>query len=390
VLENVCRFDEGSAALTVFRRGGLSSISDLCDLTDEEAADWVLREGGGTGRGGTGLPTPEQMIEIKKIKTLKMWRSHLRRERGGTSPKDDDWLMLTSDDFEEFRALVHEALPPNAGTGRFAIEAAAQVARDFVESVMDRQPETIEGSDGMLVMKDVVKLETGVKADVVIRKVTGPFWQACIDAVERVGIRVCAVGTPGIGKTTCTPFLIKMLLEQKKTVVYRVRSEDDDEWVYEFIPAESSYGDPVTANVYPAQAFSSGVPSLSEPSTFYVVDPGKFKGSCDPSNTFRPKVIIVASPDSKHWGAHEFYKKRDGMKGVLKFFPVWELHEILQARPVLGPTMTAEHVADRYNHVGGVPRDIFDDDEGFKEALRRQDKAGRLLSDQQIKDVSVF
>jgi hypothetical protein len=40
--------------------------------------------------------------------------------------------------------------------------------------------------------------------------------------------------------------------------------------------------------------------------------------------------------------------------------------------------------------VGGVPRDIFDDDEGFKEALRGQDKAGRLLSDQQIKDVSVF
>jgi hypothetical protein len=267
------------------------------------------------------------------------------------------------------------------------------VARDFVESVMDRQPELIEGSDGMRVMKDVVKLETGVKADVVIRKVTRPFWQACIDAVERVGaptvqVRVCAVGTPGIGKTTCTPFLIKMLLEQKKTVVYRVRSEDNDEWIYEFIP-RSGDGDPVTANVYPAQAFSSGVPSLSKPSTYYVVDPGKFQGSCDPSGTFRPKVIIVASPDSKHWGAAEFNKRRDGGKGVVKFLPVWELNEILQARPILGPAMTVEQVKERYSHVGGVPRDIFDDDEGYKEALRRQDRAVRLLSAQQMIDVAL-
>jgi hypothetical protein len=409
VLEDVCRFDEGSTALTVFRRGGMSSISDLCDMTDEEAADWVLREGGGTGRGSTGLPTPEQMIEIKKIKTLKMWRSHLRRERGGISPKDDDWLMLTSDDFEEFRALVHEALPPSAaGTGRFSIEAAAQVARDFVKSVMDRQPEPIKGSDGMLVMKDVVKLETGVKADVVIRKVTRPFWQACIDAVDpplddvlvrrgrssapptptRQQLRVCAVGTPGIGKTTCTPLLIKMLLEQKKAVVYRVRSEDNDEWIYEFIPG-SGDGDPVAANVYPAQAFSSGIPSLSEASTFYVVDPGLFKGSCNPSVNFLPKVIIVASPDSTHWGGNEFYKERDGLEGVLKFFPVWELGELLQARLVLGSTVTAGEVEDRYGRVGGVPRHIFASDTSFEDALRRQDTAVKLLTAQQVKAVSV-
>jgi hypothetical protein len=426
VLEDVCRFDDGSAVLAVFRRGvGLSSVGDLCDMTEEEATDWVLREEEGGAGGGTGSsdgaardnrrrllllpPTFEQRIEIKKLQTLRMWRSHLRRERGGVSPKDGDWLTLTSDDFEEFRAMVHGAPLPNknnAGTSRFfAVDAAAQgLARDFLESVLEQPPEPIEGGDGMLVMRGVVKLETGEKADVVIRRVTRPFWQACIDAVEDAAPppnnsgapttvqqrrRVCAVGTPGIGKTACTPYLIKMLLEQKKTVVYRVRSEDNNEWIYEFVPG-SGEGSPVTAKVYPAQAFSSGVPSLSSPSTFYVVDPGKYDGSCDPDSDFRPKVIIVASPDSKHWGANEFYKNRDGVRGVLKFFPVWELDEILQASPVLsGPTMTAEQVRDRYSRVGGVPRDIFDDDASFEEALRRQDRAVRLLSAQQIKEVSV-
>jgi hypothetical protein len=162
---------------------------------------------------------------------------------------------------------------------------ARRSARAFVvESIMGQEPEKIPGSDGMSVMRKVLNLErAATAADVVIRNVTGPLWQACIDAVDppprdsrqadapTIQRRVCAVGTPGIGKSTCTPVVIKMLLERKKTVVYRVRSEDNDEGIYEFIPG-SGGGDPVAANVYPAQAFRSGIASLSEASTFYVVD----------------------------------------------------------------------------------------------------------------------
>jgi hypothetical protein len=202
-----------------------------------------------------------------------------------------------------------------------------------------------------------------------------------------IQLRVCAVGTPGIGKSTCTPVLIKMLLERKKTVVYRVRSEDNDEGICEFIPG-SGDGDPVAANVYPAQAFRSGIPSLSEASTFYVVDPGMFKGSCNPSVTFLPKVIIVASPDSKHWGANEFNKRRMDVKGVLKFFPVWELHELLHARPVVRPAMTDQQVKDRYLCVGGVPRHIFADDKDFQEVLDLQSNSLNSLTDQQVTDLA--
>jgi hypothetical protein len=84
-----------------------------------------------------------------------------------------------------------------------------QLARDFVESITARHPEPIDGSDGrMEVMTDVVDLESGsIVPHVVIRKVTRPFWQACIDEADTPGMRihVAAMGSPGTGKTACTP-----------------------------------------------------------------------------------------------------------------------------------------------------------------------------------------
>jgi hypothetical protein len=278
---------------------------------------------------------------------------------------------------------------PPAGDGR--VEVARQGARDFVKSIMGQKPETIPKSDGMSVMRGVVMLERDdVALDVVIRKRTRPFWQACIDAVDlaprrgRVAVspnqqlRVCAVGTPGIGKTTCTPLLVKMLLERKKTVVYHVRSVSGNRFVYEFVPGPD---EGVVANVYPEQNWEWTIQSLMDPATYYVVDPGLFQGSCNPDTNFRPKVIIVASPDSKHWGNGEFFKGRAGLHGELKFFPVWELNEILHARPVLRPTMTIQKVEMRYSEVGGVPRHIFADDKLFEQALRRQEKAVTAVQD---------
>jgi hypothetical protein len=62
---------------------------------------------------------------------------------------------------------------------------ARRSARAFVESIMGQEPEKIPGSDGMSVMRKVFHLERGaIAADVVIRKVTLPFWQACIDAMD--------------------------------------------------------------------------------------------------------------------------------------------------------------------------------------------------------------
>ena len=87
-------------------------------------------------------------------------------------------------------------------------------------------------------MRIVVSLESGRPFHVVIRNVTRPFWQACIDAADNpdVTCRVAAFGTAGIGKTACTPYLIKMLLERGTKVVYHVRTLRECGWIYEFIP----------------------------------------------------------------------------------------------------------------------------------------------------------
>jgi signal recognition particle GTPase len=73
--------------------------------------------------------------------------------------------------------------------------AGGPLERDetFVSSFM-KDPVVIEGSNGMSVVRDVLKLETG-------------------------GTRVCAVGTSGIGKTTSTAILVCMLLRKGRTVV---------------------------------------------------------------------------------------------------------------------------------------------------------------------------
>jgi hypothetical protein len=240
----------------------------------------------------------------------------------------------------------------------------------------------------------VVKLERGarktVRSDLVIRKTTRPFWQACIEAAETpdAQCRVCAVGTPGIGKTASTPYLIRMLLlERRKTVVYHVRMVERDGWYYEFTPGPGN-GDTVLTNVYPEQTLKSRIPSLCDPSTYYVVDPGNTQGTCNPSEHFLPRVIIVTSPDSTHWGGTTFFKDRDDVTGVLKVFPLWELHELLQARPYLGGNVPVAEVANRYRQVGGVPRHVFATAASFQAALDRQSLAVNALSADQVETLA--
>jgi ABC-type glutathione transport system ATPase component len=78
-------------------------------------------------------------------------------------------------------------------------------------------------TSGMHVLRTVVDLESNTTCNVVLRSIIQNFWQMVIGATETY--RVCVVGTPGIGKTTTTCILIRLLLTQKKTVVYHVRTE---------------------------------------------------------------------------------------------------------------------------------------------------------------------
>jgi hypothetical protein len=244
----------------------------------------------------------------------------------------------------------------------------------------------------MRVWKNFPKLETGSYGDIVIRNITEPFWKACIDTVNTPGrrIRVCAVGTPGIGKTTCTPYLIRMLLKKNgDTVVYLLRKNNEKGRYYQFVKQEDGT---ITARIYPEEKDIDSIPVLKKESTYYIIDPRKTTDSCDPGDEFEGKVIIPSSPNSRHWGNQEFTKNRDGVFGVFHFFPLWTLDELQHARPYITttemPPLTPEDVEQRFGEVGGVPRHIFADPVYYARCLELQDSAVQQLTFEQAEDIA--
>jgi len=172
---------------------------------------------------------------------------------------------------------------------------------EFLDSIKNPIKE-IDGSLGMRVIQNVTSLESGVESNVIIRNVTEPFWRECIDVVTKPSVkyRVCALGTPGIGKTTTTAYLIKMLLDRKETVVYRVCSEN---YFWEF--RWDSNAEEHTVNVHRDDKNMWDLDSLRVESTFYIVDPGQTKNlNCLPPISFRARFILVSSPNEDHWGGH--------------------------------------------------------------------------------------
>lgn len=160
--------------------------------------------------------------------------------------------------------------PEIDGPGRASLngqQAKIQIAEAFIKSIMVKY-KSIPKSQGMFVLRDVVDLESGELQDIVIRNITELFWQACINTVNTPNkrYRVCAVGTTGTGKTTSTPILIRMLLKEKRTVVYLPRTEMEDEWYYEF--KYNNKTNDIVSKVYPEATKRIDIASLGDSSTY--------------------------------------------------------------------------------------------------------------------------
>jgi hypothetical protein len=253
-------------------------------------------------------------------------------------------------------------------------ERKQKLANDFVKSIREK-PEPILSSDGMFILPEVVFLEGGQSCPLIIRKITEPFWNSVIETVDEQNKdgfnknRVCAVGTPGIGKSRSIPILIRMLLERGKSVVYFIQRPLGEGYYYEFIPGGNNDNN-TTVNVY-EELQRKKIASLQSPKTYYIVDPSNTKDNCDKGSDFLPKVIIVASPDERHWGESEFEKEREGIAGFFQYMPQWELEELQFAAPFLchndpelkallnDPFKLNLEILDRYRIFGGVPRHIF-------------------------------
>jgi Retrotransposon hot spot protein len=299
-----------------------------------------------------------------------------------------------------------------------------KLANDFIESIR-KKFKPIPDSDGMFVSSNIMFLEGESTRPLVIRKITHPFWNSVIEKLDeqvdgRHKYRVCVVGSPGIGKTTTTtPYLIRMLLEKEKTVVYLIRRPQGRGYYYEFTPVKNSNSTKnninmnnvhnntmddmnvdmtvnVTVNVF-IESDWINISSLSSTETYYIVDPGVTKDTCDPGPGFAPKLIIVASPDNCHWGMSEFDKTREFFQGIFMYMPVWGLHELLCAALTLcigDPELVEiqldreklnQEIIDRYRLFGGVPRHIFDTQIARHKVLLKQDQAIGVLTKDQVK-----
>lgn len=258
-----------------------------------------------------------------------------------------------------------------------------EIGQAFIKSIM-QDYEDIPESNGMRVLRDVESLEVMDKTDVVVRSITEDFWQSVIDATAEY--RVCAVGTPGIGKTTTTCILIRLLLQQGKKVVYRVLGNENDGYVYMFIPpSNTGTSSDVNVNVIEEIDFKYWHAEVNSEDVYYVVDPGKTKKrSCDLNSNYVGKVIIVASPDEGHWGWGEFIKIRRKVKGTFLYFPVWSVDELLSSRDFFDINMDETVIYNRYEEVGGIPRFIFATQEDYDAVLRSQERAINCLTDKQI------
>jgi hypothetical protein len=274
-----------------------------------------------------------------------------------------------------------------------------ELARLFLASI-EQSPELIPNSDGMYYFNKVMSLESERTYPLIVRTNTEPFWNAVIAAVDVQGSdgrnnnRICAIGMPGIGKTKATLVLIRMLLERGKTVVYFLRAPANEGYYYEFIPGAGGNNFTVI-NAY-SEMEKDAIESLKSTETYYIVDPGMTKDTCDKGSTFRPKVIIVSSPDERHWGSSEFEKERGGIEGFYMYMPVWNLEELVCAAPFLSfedPELEEllnapddkmkEQIMIRYRLFGGILRHILARRSSREKILRYQNSAIKSLTEDQ-------
>ena len=295
------------------------------------------------------------------------------------------------------------------------LEARRQRGIEFVKAILNEPFETLpnlEPSDASLageekegapeerkmrVWRNIPDPYTGKPRNIVLRSIVEPFWQSCIDRVEIrspdfVRYRVCALGTPGIGKTWTTPLLLRMLLLQRSTVVYIRRSNNCKSCYFEFVPTPEEEPLEVTVNVYPETPIylDCKIPSLNKTSTYYVVDPGKTEENCDPDEFFEARVIIISSPNEKNWGGKNFLKDNSEQTGIFRYYPLWDLNELLRGLKYFSPaSLSEQQLVDRYRQVGGVPRHLFAEEDTYRRILTDQKQAVGKVTPEHAKSIVI-
>jgi hypothetical protein len=237
---------------------------------------------------------------------------------------------------------------------------------DFVKSIMhplSLQPIT----DTLFYMKDVSMLH-GKKSNVIMSENISNFWSLCVEnTTERK--RIFASGSPGIGKTTTMMYLIWLLLNRGKKVVYLRSTPSKDSFYFEW--KVNSRGS-ITTNVYPeSMNIRLVIDEFAEDfkDTYYLCDAGKTTHDIMPPEDFFVHVIANGSADDRHWGGSGFKKGRGEniATGLVLTFPMLRKDQIFQARTLFEDFPDELTLEKRHRAFGNIIRFLFE-----KNAIQRK------------------
>jgi hypothetical protein len=237
----------------------------------------------------------------------------------------------------------------------------ASFGRHFLDAIM-KDPQSLEATHPWLrflfrrIPHPVIEDTT---VDIIIRQADWNFWEACVAELEdpdpqKIRKRVAVIGSPGIGKSTTALFLIRRLVEMRKVVVYVIKGTAGNYVVFNL------NGNSSVVTEFPGSTPETAVLPLRNRETYYIIDPGITKTNCNPDPNVKAKVLIVASPDERHWGGNTFPKDQPGWPGGLYwYFPPWSLQELQAAGSLLIPPITSEQIEQLFSIFGGIPRQVF-------------------------------
>ena len=218
---------------------------------------------------------------------------------------------------------------------------------------------------------------------ILLREPVRAFWKETA-AKLLAGKHVVAVGSPGIGKSSTHPYLLKLLLETGRPVVFLKRGLPPKYGTYyEFRPKDGGY----EAFEYEENYVRSGViASLQDPDAFLLIEPyGQRKL---PDRDVEARIALVCSPNREHYRGME--KTGPGEFGACSlYFPHWSLDELYEARPYMcderGKPILSNNadVDERVWLYGLIPRHVFSEDIAQLEKL--QNEALILVSEHHVK-----
>jgi hypothetical protein len=189
-------------------------------------------------------------------------------------------------------------------------------------------PQTIPGSTTDMQFCSL-RLLNGEAFTMILRKHVREFWRIVVaDLVS--GRNIVAIGNPGLGKTSTSFYLLHLLLDTLKPIVYHVRGESSRTGVYYEITPNAGLNGGHEIRIYQEAEVREGtIPALGTKSAYLVIEPHLVREL--PPRWIKCKFALIVSADDRH---HKGAEKSGPMefRALFRYFPIWSEQELKEAR----------------------------------------------------------